>query len=104
MLAHSGASKNCFGGDIQRIGVDMRPAVHARTGEDEHIIQVLDPLDPVQLCRGEPQEVRQMPLALWNVFIFPPHARLHDSDPIALLRGTERGNLPPNPEPMTTTS
>ena len=57
-----------------------------RTGEDEHIVQILDPLDPVQLRRGEPQEVRQMPLALRNVFVLPPLARVHDTDPIALLR------------------
>ena len=49
--------------DVQRVGVDVRPAADARAGEDEHVVEVLDPLDPVQLCRGEPQEVRQIPLA-----------------------------------------
>ena len=33
-----------------------------------------------------------MPLALRNVLVFPPFAGLHDTDAIALLRGTEGGN------------
>ena len=78
--------------DIQGVGIDMRAAAHACAGEDEHVVQVLDPLDPVHLCRGQPQEVRQIPLGLRNVFVFPAPAGLHDADPVALLRGTERGN------------
>ena len=79
-------------GDVQRVGVDMRSAAHARAAEDEHIVEVLDPLDPVQLRRGEPQEARQMPLALRDVFVFPALAGLHDANPVALLRGAERGD------------
>jgi hypothetical protein len=45
-----------------------------------------------------------MPLALGKVFVLPPPARLHDTDPVPLLRGTERATLPPNPDPMITTS
>jgi hypothetical protein len=72
MLAHSGASKNCFGGTYKVLAYACRPAADAGTAEDEDVIQVLDPLDRVQLCRGEPQEARQMPLALRQVFVPPP--------------------------------
>jgi hypothetical protein len=47
-----------LGRDIQGVGVDMGAAAHARTAEDEHVVEILDPLDPVELCGGEPQEVR----------------------------------------------
>jgi hypothetical protein len=39
-----------------------------------------------------------MPLALGEVFVLSPPARLHDTDPVPLLRGTERATLPPNPD------
>ena len=83
--------------DVQRVGVDVRSAADAGAGEDEHVIEVLDPLDPVQLRRGEPQEVRQMPLALRDVLVLPALAGLHDADPVALLRGTERGDASTEP-------
>jgi hypothetical protein len=47
-----------LGRDIQRVGVDVRAAAHACATEDEYIVEILDPLDPVQLRGGEPQEVR----------------------------------------------
>ena len=78
--------------DIQRVRVDMRAAADACAGQDEHVIEILDPLDPVHLCCGEPEEVLQIPLGLRNVFVFPAPAGLHDADPVALLRRTERGN------------
>jgi hypothetical protein len=34
---------------IERIGIDVRATAHACAGEDEHVVEVLDPLDPVQL-------------------------------------------------------
>ena len=88
MPAHPGALKNCFGGTF---AVDMRTTADARATEDEHIVQVFDPLNPVQLCRGEPQIVLQFPVGLRNVFVFPAPASLHDANPVALLSGTERG-------------
>ena len=78
--------------DVQRVAVDVRSAADACAAEDEHIVQVLDPLDPVQLRRGEPQEVRQIPLGLRDVLVFPAPAGLHDADPVALLRGAQRGD------------
>src|SRR5262249_55001619 len=42
-----------------------------------------------------PEEARQMPLALRNVLVLPPLPGLHDADPVALLRRTERGDTPP---------
>jgi hypothetical protein len=83
--------------DIQRVGIDVRAAAHACAAEDEHIVEILDPLDPVQLCRGEPQEARQIPLGLRNVLVLPTPAGLHDANPVALLRGTKRGNAPTEP-------
>jgi hypothetical protein len=38
--------------DVQRVGVDMRAAADARAAQDEHLVEVLDPLDPVQLGGG----------------------------------------------------
>jgi hypothetical protein len=74
--------------DVQRVGVDVRSAADARAAEDQHVVEVLDPLDPVQPRRGEPQEPWQMPLALRDVFVAPALAGLHDTDPVALLRGS----------------
>ena len=90
--------------DVQRVGVDVRAAAHARAREDEHVVEVLDPLDPVQLRRGQPQEVRQIPLGLRDVLVLPAPAGLHHADPVALLRGRSAATLPPNPEPMIRTS
>jgi hypothetical protein len=45
-----------------------------------------------------------MPLALGKVFVLPPPARLHDTDPAPLLHGTERGDASAEPDPMVTTS
>ena len=78
--------------DVQRVGIDMRTAAHARAGEDQHVVEVLDPLDPVELRRREPQEVGQVPLGLRDVLVLPAPAGLHDADAVALLRGTERGD------------
>ncbi len=83
--------------DVQRVGVDVRSAADARAGEDEHVVEVLDPLDPVQLRRGEPQEVRQIPLGLRDVLVLPAPAGLHDTDPVALLRGPQRGDASAEP-------
>src|ERR1700722_13709101 len=70
----------------------MRSAADPRTAEDEHVVEVLDPLNPVELCRGKPQEPRQVPLALRDLFVWPPLAGFHDTDPVTLLRGSESGN------------
>ena len=83
--------------DIQGVGIDMRAATDACAGEDEHIVQGLDPLDPVQLGRGHPHEVRQVPLRLRYVFVPPAPAGLHDTNPVALLGGTECGNASTEP-------
>src|SRR5262249_31103425 len=48
----------------------------------------------VQLCCGQPHEVWQVPLGLWNLFIVPTLAGLHDPNSIALLCGAEGGNAP----------
>ena len=62
----------------------MRTAAHARAAEDEDIVQVLDPLDPIHLCGGEPYVVLQIPAGFRNVFVFPTSAGLHDANPIAV--------------------
>jgi hypothetical protein len=62
---HAGA------GDIQRVGVDVRTAADACAGQDEHIVEVLNPLETVELGRGKPQKVGQVPLRFRNVFILP---------------------------------
>jgi hypothetical protein len=82
---------------IQRVGIDVRAAAHARARQDEHVVQRFDSLDPVQLRRGQPQEMRQIPLRLRNIFVLPTPAGLHDANPIALLRGTECGDASPEP-------
>src|SRR4029077_9328047 len=80
-----------------RARIHMRAAADPGTREDEHIVEVLDPLDPVELSRGEPDEVRQVPLGLRDLLIRPPWTGLHDSDPVALLSSAERRNAPTEP-------
>ena len=75
----------------------MRAAADTRAGEDQHVVEVLDPLDAVQLRRREPQEVRQVPLRLRDVLVLPAPAGFHDADPVALLRGTQRGDAAAEP-------
>ena len=70
----------------------MRAAADAGTAQDQHVVEVLDPLDPVQLRAREPQEARQVPLGLRDVLVAPAPAGFHHADPVALLRSTERGN------------
>ena len=60
----SGRVEELLRRDIQRVAVDMRAAAHTCAAQDEHIVQVLDPLDAAQLCSGEPQVVLQIPVAL----------------------------------------
>ena len=43
-----------FRRDVQGVAIDMRAAAHACAREDEHIVQILHPLDPIHLCRGHP--------------------------------------------------
>ena len=83
--------------DVQRVGVDMRAAADARAAQDEHVVEVLDPLDPVQLGGGKPQETRQVPLSLRDVLVAPASAGFHDADPVALLRRAERGDAAAEP-------
>jgi hypothetical protein len=83
--------------DVQRVGVDVGAAADACAAQDEHVVEVLDPLDPVQLRAGKPQEARQVPLGLRDVFVFPAPAGFHHADPVALLRGAERGDAPAEP-------
>src|SRR6185436_17593936 len=47
--------------------------------------------------RRKPQELGQVPLALREVFVVPAPARLHDADPVALLRSSERGDTSTEP-------
>jgi hypothetical protein len=75
----------------------MGSAADARSGQDQYVVEVLDPLDPVEVRRGEPQEPGQMPLALRNVRVVPSLAGLQHADPVALLRGTKRGNAAAEP-------
>jgi len=72
----------------------VRAAADPRAAQDEHVVEVLDPLDPVQLRARKPQEARQVPLGLRNVFVLPALAGFHDADPVALLRGPQRGDAP----------
>ena len=83
--------------DIQRVRIDMRAAADTRATKDQHVVQRLDPLDPVQLCRGKPQEVRQIPLGPRNVFVLPTPAGLKDANPVALFRSTQRGDASTEP-------
>jgi hypothetical protein len=82
----------------------MGAAADARAAQDEHVVEVLDPLDPVQLRAGEPQKTRQIPLDPGDVFVFPAPVGFHDADPVALLRGPQRGDASAEPEPMISTS
>ena len=86
-----------LGRHVQRVGVDVRPTADTGTAEHEDVVQVLDPLDPVQLSRREPEETRQVPLALRQIVVAPPFAGLHDTDAVALLGSTERGHAPAEP-------
>ena len=83
--------------DVQRARIHMRAATDASTGEDQHIVEILDPLDPVELRCGEPDEVRQVPLGLRDVLVVPAPTGLHDTNPVALLRGTHRGDASTEP-------
>ena len=83
--------------DVHRARVDVRAAADAGAREDENVVEVLDPLDSVELQGGEPDEVRQVPLALRDLLVRPPRAGLHDTDPVALLGGPERGDAPTEP-------
>ena len=93
----SGCVEELLRRDIQRVAVDMRAAADACAAEDEHIVQVLQPLNPVQLRGGEPQIVLQIPVGLRDVFVPPAPAGLHDADPVALLRGAQRGDAAAEP-------
>jgi hypothetical protein len=75
----------------------MGSAAHSGAAEHEHVVEVLDPLDLVELRRGKPQEPRQVPLALGDVLVVPPPAGLHDADSITLLSGPERSDAATEP-------
>jgi len=75
----------------------VRAAADPGAGEDEHVVEVLDALDSVELHGGEPDELRQVPLGLRDLLILPAPTGLHDRDPVALLRGTKRGDAPTEP-------
>jgi hypothetical protein len=77
-----------LGRDVQGVGVDVRPATDTGPAEDQHIVEELDPLDPVELGFGKPEEAGKVPLALRQVVVVPAPTGLHDADPVALLRGT----------------
>jgi hypothetical protein len=70
----------------------MRAAAHACAREYEHIIQVLHPLDPIHLCRGRPEKVRQIPLRLRNVFVLPAPTGLQNVGCILFFRTDARSN------------
>ena len=78
--------------DVHRARVDVRAASDAGAREDENVVEVLDPLDSVELQGGEPDEVRQVPLACRDLLVGPPQASLHHTDGVALLGGAECGN------------
>ncbi len=80
--------------DVEGVRVYVRTAAHARPTQDQDIVEVLDPLNPVELRRWEPQELRQIPLRLRDVLVLPAPAGLHDADPVALLRRPQGGNAP----------
>jgi hypothetical protein len=83
--------------DVHRARIHVRAAADASAGQDEHVVEVLDPLDSVELRGGEPDEVRQVPLGLRDVFVFPAPAGFHDADPVALLGGTKSGDASAEP-------
>ena len=83
--------------DVHRARIHMRAAADACAGEDEHVVEVLDPLDSVELRGGEPDEVREVPLGLRDVLVCPAPAGFHDADPVALLGGTKSGDASAEP-------
>jgi hypothetical protein len=73
-----------FGGSVAALraaekGYSSAAGIHRKCGRREGL----------QLRRGHPQEVRQVPLRFRDVLVLPPPAGLHHADPI--LRPPTKG-------------
>src|ERR1035437_2198522 len=72
--------------DVKGVRVVEAAPADSGTGQDHHVGQAVDPLDPKQLQPRSPQVATQVPGGLGKVLIGNPAAGLDDVDAIALTR------------------
>ena len=82
---------------VQRVRVDERAAADPRAGQDEHVLQEREPLDPAAAEAGQPEVAAQVPVCPREVLRPEPLPRLEHADAVALLRGPQRRDAPAEP-------
>jgi hypothetical protein len=82
---------------VERVGVDQRAAADAGTGQDDHVLQDPDPLDPEAAEPRRPEEPPGVPGGGGELVVGEAPAGLDDADPVALLGEPQRGHRPAEP-------
>ncbi len=70
---------------VERVRVDQRAATDARTGEDQAVLEGVDPLDAVAADLGPEEVVPEVPRGVGEVAVLEPAAGLEHRHPVALL-------------------
>ena len=78
------------GRDVERVGVDERAAADPGTGQDDDVLERMDPLDAVPVQPRHPQVAAQPPRGPREVFVAKAPAGLQHQHVIALLGQSKR--------------
>ena len=77
---------------VQRVGVVQRTAAHAGAGQDQHVAQRVDALNPEAAQPRCPQELAQIPRRLGEVLVGEAPARLQYAYSVTLFGQPERAD------------
>ncbi len=84
---------------VQGVRVVQRATAHARTGEDQAVLEQVDALDAGHAELRRPDEIAQPPGRLGQCVVGEPSAGFEDADLVTLLRQPQRGDAAAEPGP-----